>query len=1432
MSNLSVLPTSASRLPLQQNLMDGPKFHLANTSEVAPQEVYGPQPPQPYGPALPGGNTIIPVPPEEAHLVPPAEYGPILEKEVQRFLVENPQYGPLEPENPSALDAFLRVAPTSFFAGLTSPVLTVVQTFSIGGEGQVAPSGVYYYLPSGAKLLPNSAFPISIGNSNHSGVSGSLTSGIGGSITLVPQIGLGAYANSAVGTTGIIPTASGEIETPGGMMPIPAGEISSAQGRDPQISINVGLSVHPMKVIAQLLQPAARLAGQGHWTDALQNSPVQITIGPNWNMTITPNIVDGKHDGTYLVKVRNEPIIGRARFDDLNAFTQVIGAAIEAKKVAEQSRDEVLGMISGNIGSGGRDAHISPFFLVANNGNLDLGDPALRIARNIRIASVDLGTSILDQLSQASREIIQRGGPQNEGEAALVLGELHATLPEQRRRELEFRVRTPHVDAHFGFEWLARANYEALANHNEPGFQEQQDVLQFFNMTDPVDFSYLDTGARYEPARPPAANAWVSSAQESGGAGEVLAQQFASDVSAAIRNAALPLASHLLNKEIWEIVKSGPANMDEASTAIGAIAGMLPDDERQLFLSQLRNPYSIDFRQPTIRADNAQIPKPDGMSNAEWNDLRNQLGIRDLDSGIAQNDLQGLSALSGDERIAGAVRLAVGIAESGLTAHQMAAQLREVLDQLSESEVAQVWPSVAAIARMSFSTAEYQKLLELLGQTSPSHGSNPDSAEVLVASSSPFDFLLGTPANDQLFPDTQAAWEFLSGVATETVGNVMGQIGAPPSTAFSDAARRVDDLMAFVGPLLPPEARNVIRVATAAAPVADGIASLDQKVSLAIAALNALPLGENFDTAIDFASLGLQMKQFFTNPDLTGGASLLANLIGRGVGPKTAATIGTVVRGIEFVAAPTPQNLAKFTWSAVNLAQMYEQVRIGMGETSVAGGAMADVTFMGHTNSRGPEYRYVLAGDQANLPALNRAVFDLIERPDGSFAFSGKGFRDPLSIDSDISGEMTTPGVIAGLDGILHLKRGPDNMHNDFLIDGDLARLLMEQNGGNTRFDVNANWSAFPEIEALFDRFQLDATYFEPAKGGMLSEFDLGDPLAVRTFPHLPGVEGYDDRIVAAFRQSGVTDHRFTFHDIESAAIFQAGGQGILSRIASDPALIAQFGPSRDIQGMIDFMFANPDLPAPEDPFDAFAYLAANPDLQEHFDERDVMGLSLHYLTAGHFEGRSRHAGEAETFRELERYLAFTVFDEDVYLALYPDVAEAVAGGQFADAREHFRAFGFDEGRLPNFNGQAYLAANPGLAEALAETGVTALQHYVMHGRAEGRPLAPPAPEIPEGYDEALYLQQNPDVAEAVKTGQIASGLEHFHLVGEAEGRAPGGAEIVPAAESLPEGFDAAAYMNQNPDILEAGIESGRPLDEFAIEHVTAFGKAEGRAYA
>lgn len=107
-------------------------------------------------------------------------------------------------------------------------------------------------------------------------------------------------------------------------------------------------------------------------------------------------------------------------------------------------------------------------------------------------------------------------------------------------------------------------------------------------------------------------------------------------------------------------------------------------------------------------------------------------------------------------------------------------------------------------------------------------------------------------------------------------------------------------------------------------------------------------------------------------------------------------------------------------------------------------------------------------------------------------------------------------------------------------------------------------------------------------------------------------------------------------------------------------------------------------------------------------------------------------------------------------------------------------------------------------------------------------PVVPPAstPPMPADWDEALYLVNNPDITPA---SWPSSGWEHYFLHGRAEGRAYA-LKIVapppPTVPPMPADWDDALYMQQNPDVAAAyAVTRG-------WEHYFLFGQSEGRAYA
>ncbi|KDR31420.1 hypothetical protein BG60_33050 [Caballeronia zhejiangensis] len=151
-----------------------------------------------------------------------------------------------------------------------------------------------------------------------------------------------------------------------------------------------------------------------------------------------------------------------------------------------------------------------------------------------------------------------------------------------------------------------------------------------------------------------------------------------------------------------------------------------------------------------------------------------------------------------------------------------------------------------------------------------------------------------------------------------------------------------------------------------------------------------------------------------------------------------------------------------------------------------------------------------------------------------------------------------------------------------------------------------------------------------------------------------------------------------------------------------------------------------------------------NPNLREAFDAKfyletyaDVAASGMdpweHYVQYGRAEGRVGSAGELSA-KEAES------FDADFYLASNPDVAAAAV-----DPYEHYVLFGKAEGRkgtreqpvtegsenpekqraaqsgVADFDPDFYLEAAPDVAAS----GMSALDHYLLYGRAEGRASHP-----------------------------------------------------------------------------------------------------------
>lgn len=172
------------------------------------------------------------------------------------------------------------------------------------------------------------------------------------------------------------------------------------------------------------------------------------------------------------------------------------------------------------------------------------------------------------------------------------------------------------------------------------------------------------------------------------------------------------------------------------------------------------------------------------------------------------------------------------------------------------------------------------------------------------------------------------------------------------------------------------------------------------------------------------------------------------------------------------------------------------------------------------------------------------------------------------------------------------------------------------------------------------------------------------------------------------------------------------------------------------------------------------------------------------------------------------------------YLARYADVAQTGM-----DAVEHFVLYGRAEGRFPNAESEARDALDRQIDAAwyaerypdVAASGLSPGEHYARLGQDEGRF---PGPEQEAQHQRALsvdaawYLTRYGDVAETE-----ADPGEHYALYGHKEGRFPN-AEAE-ARHRRAEHVDADWYQARYPDIADTGLD--------AAEHYATRGHAEGR---
>ncbi len=184
--------------------------------------------------------------------------------------------------------------------------------------------------------------------------------------------------------------------------------------------------------------------------------------------------------------------------------------------------------------------------------------------------------------------------------------------------------------------------------------------------------------------------------------------------------------------------------------------------------------------------------------------------------------------------------------------------------------------------------------------------------------------------------------------------------------------------------------------------------------------------------------------------------------------------------------------------------------------------------------------------------------------------------------------------------------------------------------------------------------------------------------------------------------------------------------------------------------------------------FNEAYYAACNPDVAAAVAGGAMRSGLEHFLQFGALEGR------------------YGIFDEAAYLSTYVDVGSAVQSGALPSGLWHFVNYGAAEQRAacPFFERSYYMASNPGvLPTAWGGQYASPLDHYIRAGAAAN---------LRGGFDSAKYLAMYPDIANAVRTRVVRSALEHYLLYGRAEGRA-----------ACPY-YVESDYLSLNPDIASA----------------------------
>ena len=199
-------------------------------------------------------------------------------------------------------------------------------------------------------------------------------------------------------------------------------------------------------------------------------------------------------------------------------------------------------------------------------------------------------------------------------------------------------------------------------------------------------------------------------------------------------------------------------------------------------------------------------------------------------------------------------------------------------------------------------------------------------------------------------------------------------------------------------------------------------------------------------------------------------------------------------------------------------------------------------------------------------------------------------------------------------------------------------------------------------------------------------------------------------------------------------------------------------------------------------------------------------------------------------------------FDQENYLLANEDLKKSLESGEFDTPLEHFILFGYDEVRIgkrrigsafPHMTETEYAKVNPDVVLAVKRGEFSSVfEHFILFGYEEflcgERELPGIYPfewteslkkHVKSYFDEAGYLDANPDIVSAIERGEFTSGWEHFILLGAEEIR-KGERSFYPLIPKQSDKF----YALHNQDIFD-NEKYGKISSPF--EHFLRYGAEE-----